>query len=120
MPFLTKTEFQQYASTQMVNVLEHDTNAFDEAERGAGQTVVRITGVQPPADAVNAPAWSKQPMKWLVYDIMIDSLKNVSEETMQRARDNRRKAIEELQGWRNTNPSVGIPETGLSSYTLWL
>ncbi len=121
MPFLKKEEFERYASQQMVSVLETDAEAFDQAERAASQTVTRITQVLPPDDVVDSPKWSKQPMNWLVFDIMIDSLPNVNEIHIQRARDNRRKAIEELEGWRVgiAPPQAAIAETGKAVSELW-
>jgi hypothetical protein len=121
MPFITKTEFERYASQQMVGVLEADPESFNQAEFGASQTVTRITGVTPPVDVVDSPAWSKQPMHWLVMDIMIDSLPNVNENHIQRARDNRRKAIEELEGWKRGDapPTIGAAETGKVVSELW-
>lgn len=121
MPFLIKEEFERYASQQMVSVLEAEPESFNQAEAGASQTVTRITGVASPVDVADAPAWSKQPMCWLVMDIMIDSLPNVNENHIQRARDNRRKAIEELEGWKQgiTPPDDGAPETGEAVSTLW-
>jgi hypothetical protein len=121
MPFITRQQFEAYCSTQMFSVLEHNATAFEQAEIGASQTVTRITSVLPPTDALDAPAWVLQPMCWLVNDIMIDSLPNVDENHIQRARDNRKKAIEELEGWKKgyAPPVTGAAATGVSENALW-
>lgn len=121
MPFLTQIEFEGYASQAMVQVLKHRADVFDQAERHASQIVTRITGVVPPNDVAQSPPWAKQPMAWLVYDIMLDSLNNVSQEAVERAREARRKAIEELEGWKEgTAPTTtNKAETGKAANELW-
>lgn len=121
MPFITQAQFEGYASQAMVSVMKHNADAFTQAERGAGQIITRITGVPSPTDVVDAPEWSVQPACWLVYDIMLDSLNNVTPEIVERARQARKKAIEELEGWKKGDapPTVGAAETGKAVSELW-
>lgn len=121
MPFITQEQFEGYASQAMVSVMKHNADAFTQAERGAGQIITRITGVPSPTDVVDAPEWALQPACWLVYDIMLDSLNNVTTEIVERARQARKKAIEELEGWKQgiTPPSGGAPETGKAVGDTW-
>lgn len=98
MPFLTEQEFRDHVGDQLGDQLANSPTTFEAAEKGASQTIVRITGIDVPDDAANAPTWTKEPAAYLIVHALSGQL-NWSEERRQWARDRRRFAIEELQGW---------------------
>ena len=110
MPFLTEQEFRNHVGEQLGDQLANTTLTFEAAERGAQQTIVRITGISVPGNAADAPDWTKEPAAYLIVHSLSGQL-NWSEERRQWARERRRFAIEELRGWAEAQRDRGDDDT---------
>lgn len=82
MPFLTLQELEQHIGADDVRSVTDEVGAFQATERGIAEMIAAITGTPEPEEANAAPAWSKLPAAWLVYETLLGRMKNVSRDRL--------------------------------------
>lgn len=94
MPFLTRAEFRGLVP-QLADVLAPDDATFEPAEKAASEVATRLSGVQVPSDAAEAPAALKRPVAHLVVHALI-GLVSAPAEQLAWARQAEARAREDL------------------------
>lgn len=113
MAFITQAELENLNLPSLVrSFIGTDAGAFAAAEAAAAEIIVAETGVENPADANNAPAWSKLPAAWLIFQIIVTRNTAVGKEYVDLASRLYDRALAQLARHKTKRVSTTSPTTG--------
>jgi hypothetical protein len=108
MPFLTVAEFKQILGEKLGTTMLAGVD-FPLLEASASSSITDITGIDAPADALDAAPWQKRACAFLIGDDCIGHVAGISQENLLWFHRQYEKAMSELERRKSVTPTGETP-----------